>query len=153
MGIRDNYWDWQPLVSIGPFRFGESATHLIQEYDLQKLEKPFEEADWCSYEFPDCETRIYTNENLEIERVGCFDNIYYRGRNLFGLMLNEVRSILGKEDECGEAIMYDVEDNRFEIFSVEFEKFSAQIWFKNGVVDSAMVHGFLDDDQPMKSSE
>jgi hypothetical protein len=140
------YWDWNPLISVGPFKFGESAKPLIQEYGLRELEKPFEEADWNSYEFPDCETRVYTNKELKIDSIGCFDNIYYKGQNLFGLNLDQIRNLLGEEDEIGETVLFDFEDNEYEKFPVEFEKLSLQIWFKDDMVESAMVHGLLDDD-------
>jgi hypothetical protein len=144
MQHKNIYWDWNPLVSVGPFKFGESAILFIQEYNLQELEKPFQEADWNSYEFTDCETRIYTNEDSEIERIGCFDNIYYEGQNLFGLTLEGVQNIFGKADKIGEIIEYDIEDDKFEAFPMEFERFGAQIWFENSIVDSVMTHGFLD---------
>jgi hypothetical protein len=137
-------WIWLPLVSVGSIKFGELADPVIEKFKLCKLEKPFEEADWDSYEFPDCETQIYT-ENSNITSVGCFDNIYYGDENLFGLTLDEIRKCIGQESEIGETIFFDFVGNEFEKTPIEFDDLSLQLWFRDGVVESAMVSGSYDE--------
>jgi hypothetical protein len=139
-------WHWVPCVSVGPIIFGEPVAPVIGKFDLQKLEKDYEDADWDTYEFPDCETRIYVDENGGIKEIGCFDNLYYQGQNLFGLTLDEIRVLLGPEDEIGKIVLFDFPGNEFEKFPVEFENFSAQFWFREGVVESVMIGPCYDDD-------
>jgi hypothetical protein len=147
MGAQEISWDWQPLVSVGPIKFGELAEPAIQKFSLQKQEKPFESFDSDTYEFPNCETRIYVDENQKIEDVGCSDNIYYQGENLFGLTLDEIRLRFGKEDKIGETLYFEFEDGDFEEIPVEFEKLGLQLWLRDGVVVSAMVFGSYDDER------
>jgi hypothetical protein len=133
-------WIWHPLFLVGSIKFGELAHPVIQKFKLRKLKRPFKEFYLDSYEFPDCETRIYT-ENSNINSVGCFDNIYYGDENLFGLTLDEIRNRLGQESEIGETIFFDFKDNKFEKTPIEFDDLSLQLWFRDGVVESAMVSG------------
>jgi hypothetical protein len=137
-------WEWNPLVSIGSLKFGESIEPIISEFDLYKLDKPFEEADWDSYEFPDLDKRVYTEDD-HITSIGCFDDLYYKGQNLFGLTLDEIRTLLGEEDEIGETVLLDFEDGEYEKTPVEFYKYGLQIWIRDGVVESAMLTGTLDE--------
>lgn len=139
-------WNWVPLISVGPFKFGEPADPVIEKLNLQKLEKPYEEFDSDSYEVSDGSVRLYTDEDGRIDGVGCFENIYYQDEDLFGLTLDEIRLRLGKEDQIGETILFDFKDNEYEKVPVEFEKWSLQLWFREGVVESAMVNGLLNDE-------
>jgi hypothetical protein len=136
-------WEWIPLVSIGPLKFGEPIEPVISKFDLRKLNKPFEEADWDSYEFPDFDKRVYTKDG-NITSLGCFDNLFYKGEDLFGLTLDEVRVLLGEEDEIGETVFFDFEDDEYEKTPIEFYKYSVQIWLRDGVVESAMISAIID---------
>jgi hypothetical protein len=131
-------WEWIPLVSIGSLKFGEPIEPVISKFDLRKLDKPFEEADWNSYEFLGCDKRVYA-EDGNITSFGCFDNLYYKGRDLLGLTLNEIRVLFGEEDKIGETVLFDFEDGEFEETPVEFYEYGLQIWLRDGVVESAMI--------------
>jgi hypothetical protein len=84
-------WIWEPLISIGSIKFGEFIEPLIFKFELEKLEKPFEDCSWETYRFPSCNTCLYS-ENSQVTSAGCFDNLYYKGRNLFGLTIGEIRT-------------------------------------------------------------
>ncbi len=137
-------WEWSPLVSIGSLKFGESIDPVISKFDLYKLDKPFEEADWDSYEFPNRDKRVYA-EDGHITIIGCFDDLYYEGKDLFGLTLDEIRSLLGEEDEIGETVLFDFEDGEYDKTPVEFYKYGLQIWLRDGMVESAMISGAIDE--------
>jgi len=49
-------WDWEPLVSVGPVRFGEAANLLIEKYNLQRPEFDCDTPDWETYQFYGTET-------------------------------------------------------------------------------------------------
>jgi hypothetical protein len=136
-------WEWNPLISIGPIKFGNPIDPIILEFSLCKLNKPFEEADWDSYEFPGFDKRIYSENNL-ITSVGCFDNLYYKGEDLFGLTLDKIKIVFGEEDEIGETIIFDFENNEYEKIPIEFYNYGLQIWIKDGVVESAMLSGIVE---------
>ncbi len=129
------FWNWEPLVSIGPFRFGEPVAPVIEKYNLRKLERVSEVADWDTYEVPDGNTVIYV-EDSSIDSVACYDNLFYQGKNLLGISLEEIHEILGKEDEFGKIIG--------EKTPVEYESFGLQIWFRNGITVDATCYGFID---------
>jgi hypothetical protein len=139
-------WDWHPCVSVGPLTFGESISPLIEKFDLQELDTDQAASGHIPYDFPNCETRIYANEDGEIENVGCFDNLYYQGQNLFGLTLDEIRALLGPEEEIGETVLFDFPGNEFEKFPVDYYELGAQFWFRDGVVESVMVFDPSDDE-------
>jgi hypothetical protein len=138
-------WNWEPLISIGSIMFGESIEPLIIKFGLEKLEKPFEECNWETYRVFNCNTCLYS-ENSRVTSAGCFDNLYYKGQNLFGITIEEVRIILGKESEIGEAMRYYVGEEEIEQTPVEFDELSLQLWFINGIVTSAIVHPLLEDE-------
>lgn len=70
--------------------------------------------------------------------VGCYDNLLYQGRNLLGLTLEEIREVLGQEDEIGEMIGEEI--------PVEYESLSLQLWFRGDVVVDATCYGFIEND-------
>jgi hypothetical protein len=138
-------WIWEPFISIGSIKFGEFIEPLIIKFGLEKLEKPFEDCSWETYRFPDCNTCLYS-EDSQVTSAGCFDNLYYKGRNLFGLTIDEIRNTLGQESEIGETIKYYIKEEEVEQIPVEFDELSLQIWFGGGLVESAIVHGSLEDE-------
>jgi hypothetical protein len=133
-------WKWNPLISIGEIIFGEPIEPLIIKYDLIELPKPFDEAYWDSYEVPDFSKRIYSEDGI-VTIVGCFDNLYYGENNLFGLTFGEIRGLLGEEDKVGETVTFDFEDDDFEEIPIEYYKLGLQLWFRDGIVESAMLSG------------
>jgi len=125
------FWSLDPLVSVGPVHFGELAHPLIKKYGLHRLE-PEVSSGRETYEFNDCETRVYV-EGGRIVCVGCFDELFYQGKNIFGLSFEEMHELLGPEDDIGEDICG--------LVPVEYEKLGLQIWLRNGFVDSVMCNG------------
>lgn len=86
----------------------------------------------------ECETRIYT-EGDRITGVGAFDELFYKGKNLFGMTLVRLRSHLGPPTEIGEAIG--------ERIPVEYEQLGIQVWLgTDGLVDSVMCHEYIEPD-------
>jgi hypothetical protein len=53
---------------------------------------------------------------------------------------------LGQESEIGETIKYYIGEEEVEQTPVEFDELSLQIWFSDGLVESAIVHGSLEDE-------
>jgi hypothetical protein len=131
-------FEWTPLVSVGLLKFGESLDSIIHEFDLHKLDKPFEEFELDSYEFPNDDKRVYT-EDGNIVYVACFDSLYYKGGNLVGLTLDEIRVLFGEEDKIGESTIFDFEGDEYEEIPVEFYGYGLEIWIRDEVVQSAIV--------------
>jgi len=140
------FWHLDPKVSVGPIRFGEPAGPVIKKYGLIKcVEEPMIECeDWDTYEFTDCETRVYV-ENDKIENIGCYDELFYKGKNLFGMTLDELRKHLGPETEIGETFDLDSGD---ECTPIQWDNLEIQVWLdKDGLVDSVMCNGLIEEDE------
>lgn len=134
-------WDLTPNISVGVFKFQTSINPLISKLNLLKLNE--KQGEWDGYEIPDCETRVYADDNGIIECVGCYDNLYYEGKNLFGLKVDEIRKIIGEEGKTGKTVLFDFKDNEFEKTPIEFEQWGLEIWFKNGIVESVSASNNL----------
>lgn len=134
-------WDWKPLESIGGIKFGDCINELAKKYHLHPLKKMYESDEWETYEIPENLTKVYVAKDQIVEDIGCFDNLYYNGKNLFNLTLDEVREILGLEDEVGEAIYNYYDEEPYEKIPVEFESLGLQLWFRGGIAVDAMVCG------------
>jgi hypothetical protein len=91
-------WHWVPGESVGPFHFGDNAEPCIRELRLVKLEPDCSTADWETYEIPGCESRLYVDDGI-ITDVLCCDSLIYRDSDLLSLTLDELRILLGREDE------------------------------------------------------
>ena len=127
-------FDLNPLVSVGPIRFGEPIGRVVRKHRLVKRGKPFEQANWVTFEFPDCETRVYSVDGL-VTSVGCYDNCIYKGKDLFGMTLSELRNHLGKETL--------IDELRGKGAAVEYEELDILVWLdeEDGRVDSVNCSG------------
>jgi hypothetical protein len=130
-------WDWEPLVSVGSIQFGAPANPIIAKYNLQKLEPDCESADWDTYEFPDTDTRISV-ENGCIFSFNCYDNFFYKGQNLLGLSLDDIRQILGLEDEIDEMVGTYI--------PIYYESLGLTLWMKDDVIGGATCHEAIEDE-------
>ena len=128
-------WQWEPLISIGYIRFNEPIIPLIRKYKLQRKVE-YEPPDWQVYEFPEDETLVNV-EKSRVLSVSCYNNFFYKGKNLLGISLKEINDILGKEYEIDESIETQT--------LVIYDSMSLQLWFENGVTVSAMCYGFIEE--------
>ncbi len=126
-------WILKPLVGVGPFRFGIHIQRYKKKYGLFLFEEG-SEIEWDTYKIDGYESQIYF-ENNKVISVGCFDSLFYKGRNLFGLTIDEIRAFLGKEDSMDK----EEYDGRV---PVEYEELDIQVWYSTDKrVDSVMCYG------------
>jgi len=124
-----------PTIGVGPFRYGDSEDMLVKLFNLELCERACESATWRTYELPGQDLQLYFDdeEGDGLSRIGCFDHLYYKGNNLFGMKLDELRSLLGNEDEIGEVC-----DSQT---PVEFYEFGLQVWLdQQGECESVMCN-------------
>jgi hypothetical protein len=124
-------WNWIPLIAVGPVKFGEPVLPLIKKYQLIR-EPEYDAPGWESYEFPSS-GEIVSVEDSSIVNISCYENILYKGKNLLGLSLDEVRFLIGLEDEFGEKIEGQI--------PVEYFRLGLQIWLEDSSVVSATCYG------------
>ncbi len=127
---------WEPLVSVGSFKFDELIQKYIDQYDLRFTDAADELLNWDSYSTPDKNVYIDT-EDSRIVAISCYEHFFYKEKNLIGLSLNEIRTLLGHESEIGEQIG--------EAIPVEYDALSLQLWLKEGYVTNVTCNGFLGD--------
>lgn len=121
---------------MGPFYFGADANPVISWLKLQKLDPDYEGADWDTYEVPTLESRIMVETGL-VSGVLCCDRLIYNGKNLLGLPLGEIRSILGPEDSITENISLGE--------AVYYKQLGLTLWLAGGVVRSATCNAIIAD--------
>lgn len=122
-------WLWIPGRSVGPFHLGYPVDKFISKYNLVRLEeREYLKEDWETYEIPGYETRIHA-ENSIITNVLCYDSLLYEGRDIIGLTLDEVRLILGTED--------DIERDSGLWDAAYYGRLGLTLWIRDGVVESA----------------
>ena len=136
------------MESVGPVRFGVDATQLIQNlnlrlvshFDLREshpdLTEIASEADvcWDTYEVSAGATRISVTPDGTVTSVLCCDELFLSGRNLLGLSLEEVRNILGEEDDFDE-----------EHGALQYDELGITLWLNTGIVDAATCMGRIID--------
>ena len=93
--------------------------------------------EWETYEIPGYESRVYV-EDGRVDRIGCYDELIFKGTNIIGLSLSEFRALFGPEDEIGEEFDGEV--------PVEFEKVGLQVWLRDDVVQCVICSGPIEDD-------
>ena len=72
-----------------------------------------------------------------IDSIGCFEECYYANQNLIGISLNELINILGMKPD--EKYFEETDKGSFEVY--EFDRFAAQVWIKDSIVDSIIISG------------
>lgn len=132
----NNILNWEPLVSVGPFKFDTPIQKYIEPYNLHFVEAADDTVNWDTYATYDEDIYIDT-EDSKIVGISCYTNLYYKGINIIGLSLSKVREILGSEDEVG--------DQLGEKIPIEYYTLSLQLWVQNGYITNVTCNGFVDD--------
>ncbi len=140
------FWNWIPLISIGPLKFGQHKCFLIDKYQLIRT-PDCDPPSWETYDFPDGDTSLSFEESYLVS-VNRYESFFYQEKNLIGLSLEEICAILGPEDEIGETIILENDnlEKIGEIIPVEYNELGLQLWFENGVVTNTCSDGITEDD-------
>lgn len=127
---------WEPLLSVGPFKFDTLIQSYIEPYNLNFVEAADEVVNWDTYATSD--KNVYIDvEDSKIVAISCYKHLFYKGKNLVGLSLSEIRTMLGKENEVGDQIG--------EKIPIEYYSLSLQVWLKEGYVTNVTCNGFVED--------
>jgi len=127
-------WVWVPLISIGPFYFGETISQYKKRYQLKLVSKSNEcVTQWDTYEVTGYDDAQIHCENNKIVSVACYQEFYYKKINLIGKNLKEVCDLLElTPDEYGDIIYI----NNSPQVPVEFDSINLQVWCENKIVVS-----------------
>lgn len=149
--MRSNY-EWTPTVGLGPIRFGAPIQQYVDAGLL--VYRPFPEelggdADYVNKEedisvSPDDEIVVPRAQHI-VDTILCDRSLLYRGTDLFGLELNDVVKVLGREpDQFGETVEIDDELQ----VAAEFDDLGLVLWFLEGVCVSAAIDdaNYIDND-------
>src|SRR5262249_42023944 len=137
-------WEWIPGESVGPFRFDEPASDLIELYDLVRQEVDFPMAYWEIYEIPGWESFISV-EDGRVSSVGCWDSCLFEGNELLGMRFTVAREILGPEDGLGEGLGFG--------YAAYYVRLGLTLWVEeNGIIESATCEACVKDDSVAPSN-
>ena len=131
-------WDWTPGAGVGPFRIGDDAREVVARFDLRKWEPLFEAEWWESYEIPDTESSISTEEG-KLSSIDCYDHLYYKEKDILALCLDDVRSMLGPESAS------EVHPYRDGILVVYYSRLGLTLFIDGETIESAVCDEILDD--------
>ncbi|RKZ81153.1 MAG: hypothetical protein DRR19_22595 [Candidatus Parabeggiatoa sp. nov. 1] len=131
-------WVWVPLISIGPFCFGETIFQYKDLYQLKLVSRGSEcVTGWDTYEVTGYEhAKIYC-ENNKIVFVTCHQDFYYQGVNFIGKTLKEVCDLLElSPDKYGDIIYI----NESPQVPVEFDSVDLLVWCEDEIVVSVSCY-------------
>ncbi|MCB2263519.1 MAG: hypothetical protein LGR52_11405 [Candidatus Thiosymbion ectosymbiont of Robbea hypermnestra] len=123
---------FEPLQGVGPFPFGEAIEPLINKLGL--IEVPEENVDatgWITYRMPGQDIRIHS-EDGKIISIACYEDCWYKGKNLIGLTLQDIVRLLGPTTLSDEPNVIEIDDDEEVVY--EIESIDVQLWVRNGIV-------------------
>ena len=132
-------WEWVPLVSIGGIRFNEPLPKDLGTLRLERVEDPDSDVGDNIDMFNEVDGD--TSMDVEDGRVGlvyCYDNFFFKGRDLMGLGAEEVMDAIGGNWVLDEEVD---EDRRFleDDLEITISEMDGAIW-------SIVVHGPYDEE-------
>jgi hypothetical protein len=126
---------WEPLIAVGPFKFGTSIQQYIEMYSLQFVDDTDEVDCWLTYITPDKTTYIYA-EGENIVSIACYECLFYQDQNLIGLSVSEIRKLLGNEDEIGEVVGGGI--------PIEYFSLGLQLWVQEEFVTDVTCYSTIE---------
>jgi len=127
-------FEWIPLVSVGPVKFGDSIeTHLDSGFAIE--EEFDDEPDYIDQD--DVLGFRIGEDDSTIESVWTMDELVYRGRNLVGLSRDALIELLG-ESPNDEETEEEPTDQVMETM-LSFDKLGLLVWLRDERVHSVMV--------------
>lgn len=126
--------NWIPLKSVGPYILGGKLTKNQKkrcEYlGLTDITNRY------NYDILDKKMSIYL-EDKKIDYIHCYQELYYKGKNIIGLSLEEVVELIGIKPTSDGEIMIDDDPQ----VTYDIDKLELQLWvrIKDNIVVSASV--------------
>ncbi|NJO15539.1 MAG: hypothetical protein HC877_07280 [Thioploca sp.] len=118
------------------YKIWHASKTYCRQYHLKKLEPACQTATWETYEFPNEEARIFVEDSY-IDRIGCFNKLYYNGKNLIGMTSSEIYIILGNPDDIDEMDIWGI--------SFNYKSLALSLFLEDGRVESAFCSGSWED--------
>lgn len=127
---------WDPMISVGPFKFDTEIHDYLEEYKLELIEEATEPVNWDTYS--DSEKNIYiSTENSRIISISCYENLFYEETDLIGMSFESIKNRFGEPNK----IDYEIGGK----IPVEYYSLGLQIWLENDRVSDVTLNGFIED--------
>jgi hypothetical protein len=121
-----------PFKKVGKFVLGESIDLYKDRYNLVLEDDGFEDDSTglitYNLESPDTSPCV-DKENKTIRFIMCNEELFFKGRNLIGLTIEEFMSHT-RENYIGEVDIIDFEEDEIPQNVYEFENLGLQVWEK-----------------------
>ncbi|WP_089725566.1 hypothetical protein [Candidatus Thiosymbion oneisti] len=123
---------FEPLQGVGPFRFGEMIEPLVDKLGLIGVPEGDDDVTgWIGYTMLGQDIRIYS-EDGKIVSIACYEDCWYKGRNLIGSTLQDVVWLLGPANLSNEPNVIEIDDAEEVVY--EIESVEVQLWIRDGVI-------------------
>ncbi|MEC9346322.1 MAG: hypothetical protein VYB54_08845 [Pseudomonadota bacterium] len=138
--------EWSPGVGVGPFKLGMEMSMVLKLADFEDQSTESANGDPIAI-FANDELGIMIADDLTdgpgLDSVHADQRLLYQGRNLIGMPLEEFRTLVGS-DVVGEVreVRFDDDDVQF---IYDFASVGAQVWVKDGLINSVGVLAIEDD--------
>jgi hypothetical protein len=130
------FFVWDPMISVGPFKFDADIQTYLKKYDLQLVEEATEPVNWDTY--ADSEENIYiSTENSKIISIASYKHLFYEGVDLIGMSFEEIKDKLGEPNKIDNSIGDKI--------PVEYYGLGLEIWLRDNQVSDITLNGFIED--------
>ena|GEM_PF-676115 len=128
----------EPLQGIGSFPLGGAIEPLINKLGLIELPEESKDATgWIAYTMPGQDIRIYSEDD-KIVSVACYEDCWYKGRNLIGSAFQDVVRLLGPATLSDEPNVVEIDDEEQVVY--EIENANVQLWVRDGIVVTVICY-------------
>ena len=134
MELDTKFFLWIPLVSVGPFKFGDDINNYFVQYRLKQIPEEYnEKVNWDVYALPNEELRIFS-ENGRIVAVACEKICAYEDLNIIGMKMGKVAQAIRIEPDFIET--EELTGGPQDVY--DYDALGLQLWLKDGIVVKAI---------------
>lgn len=132
-----NRFEWIPLVSVGPVKFGDNIEdHLRSGFAIEdKFDEDPEEPDYIDRD--DVLSFRVGEDSVTVESIHTWESLVYKGRNLIGMNQESLLKHLGAEPDSVEKEEEPTDEVIETILS--FDRLGLLVWLRKSMVHAVAV--------------
>jgi len=134
---------WRPLVSFGLLKFGSPLTNDHQRYKFKKAEQA-RQVDGCQVFDSDEFDFFVSVEEGVVDSASCQGKCYFNDRNLIGVEIGEVLSLLGYSPDREPDDVFDLDWGVQQVW--DLDEMGAQVWELHGRLETITVSRLYSDE-------
>ncbi len=118
---------------------------MIIGEDLPQLTISWEEAgysaedDMATYDLAEPEMTVHANASERVESIDCFECMYYRGKNLIGMLYEELKTLMdGAAPDSIDRISTALHNDEQDVYT--FDALGIMVWAHGGRVTNILCY-------------